>query len=36
MERTANNIVKKMEETGILMSRERTFNEYVTEITRFQ
>ena len=36
MERTANNIVKKMEETGILMSRERTFNEYVTEITQFQ
>ncbi len=36
MERTATNIVKKMEETGILMSREHTFNEYVTEITQFQ
>lgn len=36
MDRTTNDIVKKMEETGILMSRERTFKEYASEIIQFQ
>ena len=36
MKRTANEIVKEMESTGIMMSNEHTFNEYVQEACAFQ
>ena len=36
MKRTANEIVKEMENTGIMMSNEHTFNEYVQEACAFQ
>lgn len=36
MKRTANNIVKEMEQTGIMMSTEHTFSEYVQEASAFQ
>ena len=36
MKRTANEIVKEMEATGIMMSQAYTFKEYVAEILQFQ
>ena len=36
MKRTANEIVKEMENTGIMMNNEHTFNEYVQEACAFQ
>lgn len=34
--KTAEDFIREMESSNILMSRERTFNEYVSEITQFQ